>query len=50
MKEKPCQCGKTMTQVIKVTNDGIEVPATRVGWYCQCGAFDKAIGREIKLK
>jgi len=49
LKEKPCQCGKTMTEVIQVTKDGVQVPANRVGWYCSCGTFDKAIGREKKL-
>jgi len=49
LREKPCQCGKTMTQVIQVTKDGVQVPANRVGWYCSCGTFDKAIGREKKL-
>ena len=39
---KPCVCGKKAKEVIRYDDSG----ATRVGWYCSCKHFDKAVGRE----
>lgn len=51
LKEKNCQCGGIMDQVIRVTRDGEPVTPTRAGWYCpSCKNFDKAVGREIIYK
>jgi hypothetical protein len=51
LKEKNCQCGGIMDQVIRVTRDGKPVTPTRAGWYCpSCKNFDKAVGREIIYK
>lgn len=48
LKTKPCVCGKTMDQIIRIQEGPHEVTSIRVGWYCAwgCKSFDKAIGRE----